>query len=187
MARITAADVLGATTLIVGPNEFLVERAVDDVRRAVRKDDADADVTELTGDDLGPGALAEITSPSLFASLRCVIVRDVESVPAEGLDQLEAYVASPAPDVALSAAPRGGVRGKAVLDRVRKAGAREIAAQALRRKELPAGSCRSSAGTRRRSPSRLRQRSSRRSARTCAPSGSRRPAVRRRARRAGQR
>jgi DNA polymerase-3 subunit delta len=137
MVRITAADVLGATTLIVGPNEFLAERAIDDVRRAVRKDDADADLSELTGVDLGPGALAEITSPSLFASLRCVVVRDLEGVPAEGVDQLEAYVASPAPDVALALHHGGGVRGKAVLDRVRKAGAREVAAQALKRRDLP--------------------------------------------------
>ncbi|HSS68043.1 MAG TPA: DNA polymerase III subunit delta [Nocardioidaceae bacterium] len=137
MARITAADVLGATTLIVGPNEFLAERTLDDVRRVVRKEDADADVSELTGADLGPGALAEITSPSLFASLRCVIVRDVEAVPVEGLDQLEAYASAPAPDVALALHHSGGVRGKAVLERVRKTGTREIAAQALKRKELP--------------------------------------------------
>src|SRR3954466_10006586 len=102
MAPLTAADVLGPTTLIVGPNEFLAERTLDDVRRAVRREDADADVSELTGADLGPGALAEIRSPSLFASLRCVIVRDLESVPAEGLDQLADYVSTPAPDVALA-------------------------------------------------------------------------------------
>ena len=137
MVRLTAADVLGATTLIVGPNEFLAERALDDVRRVVRKEDADADMSELTGADLGPGALAEITSPSLFASLRCVIVRDVEAVPVEGLDQLEAYASAPALDVALALHHSGGVRGKAVLDRVRKAGTREVAAQALKRKELP--------------------------------------------------
>jgi DNA polymerase III subunit delta len=137
MARITAADVLGATTLIVGPNEFLAERTLDDVRRAVRKEDADADVSELAGADLGAGTLAEITSPSLFASLRCVIVRDLEAVPAEGIDQLEAYVSDPASDVALALHHGGGVRGKAILDRVRKAGAREVGAQALKRKELP--------------------------------------------------
>jgi DNA polymerase-3 subunit delta len=137
MARLTAADVLGATTLVVGPNEFLAERALGDVRAAVRREDANADVSELTGADLGPGALAEAASPSLFASLRCVIVRDLESVPPEGVEPLADYVAAPAPDVALVLHHSGGVRGKAVLDRVRKAGAHEVAAQALKRKELP--------------------------------------------------
>jgi DNA polymerase III subunit delta len=137
MVRITAADALGAATLVVGPNEFLAERALDDVRRAVRRQDGDADVSELIGNDLGPGALAEVTSPSLFASLRCVIVRDVESVPAEGVDQLVGYVTSPALDVALVLHHSGGVRGKAVLEQLRKAGAREVAALALKRKELP--------------------------------------------------
>jgi DNA polymerase III subunit delta len=137
MVRITSADVLGSTTLIVGPNEFLAERTLDDVRRAVRREDHDADVSELTGADLGPGALAEITSPSLFASLRCVIVRNLEDIPAEGVDQLETYVGSPAPDVALALHHSGGVRARAVLDRIRKAGAREVPAQPLKRKELP--------------------------------------------------
>src|SRR3954470_22987357 len=130
MVRITPADVLGATTVVVGPNELLAERTLDDVRRAVRREDADADVSELTGADLGPGALAEAASPSLFASLRCVIVRDLESVPPEGVDPLADYVAAPAPDVVLVLHHSGGVRGKAVLDRVRKAGAHEVAAQA---------------------------------------------------------
>jgi DNA polymerase-3 subunit delta len=137
MVRISAADVLGAVTVIVGANDFLAERTLDDIRRAVRKEDADADVSELTGADLGLGALAEITSPSLFASLRCVIVRDLEDVPADGVDQLDAYVRDPAADVALALHHSGGVRSKAVLDRVRKAGAREIPAQPLKRKELP--------------------------------------------------
>jgi DNA polymerase-3 subunit delta len=137
MARITAADVLGATTVVVGPNEFLAERALDDVRRAVRREDGDADLSELSGADLGRGTLAEITSPSLFASLRCVIVRELEGIPADGVEQLVAYVASSAPDVALALQHGGGARGKQVLDLVRGAGAREIAAPALKRKELP--------------------------------------------------
>ena len=57
----------------------------------------------------------------------------VEAVPVEGIDQLEAYASAPASDVALALHHSGGVRGKAVLDRVRKAGTREIAAQALKR------------------------------------------------------
>jgi DNA polymerase-3 subunit delta len=137
MARLAATDVLGATTLIFGPNEFLAERAIDDIRRAVRHVDADADLSELTGSDLGPGTLAEITSPSLFAEMRCVIVRGLEDVPTEGVDQLEAYVAAPSDDVALALHHSGGQRGKAIVDRVRRAGAVEVQAQPLKRKDLP--------------------------------------------------
>ncbi len=137
MARPTAADVLGTTTLVTGANEFVAERAVDDIRRAVCAADSDADVPELPAAELGPGALAEITSPSLFASLRCVIVRRLEDLPDDAVIAMLAYVASPADDVALVLHHTGGMKGKGVIDKLVKAGAREIKAQSLKRWELP--------------------------------------------------
>jgi DNA polymerase-3 subunit delta len=138
MDTVTAVDVLGTTTLITGPNEFVAERTIDSVRSAVRAADADADISELWADELGPGALAEITSPSLFASLRCVVVRALENLPETAAESLVAYVAAPADDVALVLHHTGGVKGKAVLDRLRKAGAAEVVASALKKWELPA-------------------------------------------------
>jgi DNA polymerase-3 subunit delta len=137
MARQTAADILGTTTLITGPNEFLAERTIETAQRAVRSADADSDISELAAADLGPGALAEITSPSLFAALRCVIVRALEDLPDDAVDSLVSYVEQPADDVALILHHTGGLKGKAVLDKLRKAGAGEVKAQPLKKWELP--------------------------------------------------
>jgi DNA polymerase-3 subunit delta len=137
MVDVAAADVLGATTLITGANEFVAERTIDGVRSAVRAVDADADVSELSAEELGPGALAEITSPSLFAALRCVVVRRLEDLAEPAIEPLVSYVAQPADDVALVLRHTGGVKGKAVLDRLRKAGAIEVAAQPLKKWDLP--------------------------------------------------
>jgi DNA polymerase-3 subunit delta len=133
----SARDVLGTTTLVTGPNDFVAERTIDRVRSAIRAADADADISELWADELGPGALAEITSPSLFASLRCVVVRGLENLPDPAADSLLLYVETPADDVALVLHHTGGVKGKAVLDRLRKAGATEVIAQPLKKWELP--------------------------------------------------
>ena len=47
------------------------------------------------------------------------------------------YVGTPAPDVALVLHHTGGMKGKAVLDKLRKAGADEVKAAALKKWELP--------------------------------------------------
>ena len=137
MAKQTADDVLGTTTLITGSQEFLAERAIAEIRASVRAADADADVSELDADELGVGALAEIASPSLFASMRVVVVRRLEDLPDEAVQPLLGYVATPVGDVALVLHHTGGVKGKAVLDKLRKAGAVEVKAAAPKRWELP--------------------------------------------------
>jgi DNA polymerase-3 subunit delta len=137
MSRPTAADLLGATTLITGTNEFLAERTIEAAQRSIRSSDSDADITELAAAELGPGALAEIASPSLFAALRCVVVRTLEYLAEEAVDPLVDYVGQPADDVALLLHHTGGVKGKAVLDRIRTAGAVEIKAHPLKKWELP--------------------------------------------------
>jgi DNA polymerase-3 subunit delta len=129
--------VLGVTTLITGTNEFLAERTIGGVRGSVGAADPDADLSELTAADLGPGALAEIASPSLFAAMRCVVVRGLQDLPDDAVEPLLAYVVAPAPDVALVLHHGGGVKGKATLDKLRKAGVVEIKAEALKAWELP--------------------------------------------------
>ena len=99
--------------------------------------DADADISEVQASDLGPGALAEIASPSLFASMRCVVVRMLENLPDEGVASLVEYVAGPASDVALVLHHTGGMKGKAVLDTLRSAGATEFKAAPLKKWDLP--------------------------------------------------
>jgi DNA polymerase III subunit delta len=133
----TIADLLGTTTLITGANEFVAERAIASARAAVVAADADADLSELISADLGAGTLAEISSPSLFASLRYVVVRSLEDLPESAADDLLSYVAAPSPDVHLVLHHTGGVKGKALLDKLRAAGVREVKAQQLKKWDLP--------------------------------------------------
>jgi len=137
MARTTAADVLGTTVLITGSNEFVAERTISRGRTAVRSGDADADVQEYAAADLGPGVLAEISNPSLFAEMRYVVVHCLEDLPSDAVDPLLEYVAAPAGDVALVLHHTGGARGKAVLDKLRKAGAQEVKADPPKKWDLP--------------------------------------------------
>jgi DNA polymerase-3 subunit delta len=69
--------------------------------------------------------------------MRCVVVRTLEDLPEDAVGSLVAYVEEPASDVALLLHHTGGAKGKAVLDRLRAAGAREVKAQPLKKWELP--------------------------------------------------
>ena len=137
MVTQTTADYLGTTTLITGSDEFMAERTINRARRAICRTDHDADVSELAAAALGPGAIAEISSPSLFASIRCVVVTALEDLPGDAVDPLVSYVANPAPDVALLLHHTGGVKGKAVLDKLREAGIVEVKATPMKKWELP--------------------------------------------------
>ncbi|MFI1951057.1 DNA polymerase III subunit delta [Streptomyces xinghaiensis] len=127
MARKTTTDdPLAPVTLAVGQEELLLERAVREVIAAARAADADTDVRDLTPDALQPGTLAELTSPSLFAERKVVVVRNAQDLSADTVKDVKAYLGSPAEEITLVLVHAGGAKGKGLLDAARKAGAREV-------------------------------------------------------------
>lgn len=115
-----AGDVLGRVTLVTGKEEFLNERTIAAVRKAVRSHDAEAELSETTASDLTLGTLGELSAPSLFSTVRCVVVRGLENLPEESVDGLLAYAADPADEVALVLVHGGGQKGTGVLAKLRK-------------------------------------------------------------------
>lgn len=116
----SAANVLGRVTLVTGKEEFLSERTVGLVRAAVRGFDAEAELADAVGGDLTPASLGELSAPSLFSSIRCIVVRALENLPDESVDGLLDYAASPVEDVALVLVHGGGPKGSGVLAKLRK-------------------------------------------------------------------
>jgi DNA polymerase-3 subunit delta len=115
-----AADVLARVTLVTGREEFLNERTVGAVRQAVRGHDPEAELSETMAADLTLATLGELAAPSLFSSVRCIVVRALENLPEESVDGLLAYAAAPADDVALVLVHGGGPKGSGVLNKLRK-------------------------------------------------------------------
>ena len=121
MASRTAPDeVLGRITLVTGPEEFLGERAVTRVREAVRRHDAEAELSETSAETLTMATLGELAAPSLFSSTRCVVVRKLEDLPEESVPGLLDYAAAPVEEVALVLVHSGGQKGSGTLTRLRK-------------------------------------------------------------------
>ncbi len=120
MSTPRAADVLGRVTLVTGKEEFLNERTVTRVREAIRRHDAEAEISETQAGDLTLATLGELAAPSLFSSTRCVVVRALETLPEESVAGLVDYAAAPVEDVALVLVHGGGVKGSGTLNKLRK-------------------------------------------------------------------
>ncbi|NYD41346.1 DNA polymerase III subunit delta [Nocardioides panaciterrulae] len=134
-----AADVLGRVTLVTGKEEFLNERTVVAVRAAVREHDAEAELSETSASELSLATLGELAAPSLFSSIRCVVVRGLENLPEESVDGLLRYAGAPAEEVALVLVHGGGPKGSGVLTKLRKLpGVTESKSGELRASEFPA-------------------------------------------------
>jgi DNA polymerase-3 subunit delta len=124
------ATEVAPVTLIVGEEEFLVDRAVRDLLAAAR-DAASAsgsggDVHDLEGSELGPGELASLTSPSLFGGGAVVVVRSAQNASKDVAAELARYAKNPAPDAVLVLTHAGGAKGKELLAAARSSGARVI-------------------------------------------------------------
>lgn len=138
MASPKASDVLGHVTLVTGPEELLNERAIAAALQAVRHADEESEVSETTGDQLSMAALGDLAAPSLFSSVRCVVVRGLEDLPDDAYEGLLEYAASPVDEVGLVLAHSGGQKGSGLLAKLRKLErVNEVKSVALKAHELP--------------------------------------------------
>lgn len=127
----------GRTLLVIGPESLLAGRAVADLLAAARAHRPEAAVNRVAAGELTVGGLAEAAGGSLFADASVVVVEELQELPADVADALVALAAAPGPDLALALVHPGGVKGKAVLDRLRKAGVHSVDCPSLKAWELP--------------------------------------------------
>jgi len=137
METVTAKTPLGRVVLVSGAAAWLAERAVDDLVTRFRESTSGGEVTEVDAATLDVGRLAEVTGPSLFAERRAVVIGDVALLPADLVEPVARLAEGPDPDLALVLVHGGGVRPKALLDRLSKAKVETIACPPVRAWELP--------------------------------------------------
>ncbi|MCL2543575.1 MAG: DNA polymerase III subunit delta [Nocardioidaceae bacterium] len=113
-------EVLGRVTLVTGKEEFLGARVVQDAKTTVRGHDPEAEVSDAVASELTGASLDELSAPSLFSAVRCVVVLGLENLPEESVDGLLAYAAAPSEDVGLVLVHGGGQKGSGVLAKLRK-------------------------------------------------------------------
>jgi DNA polymerase III subunit delta len=143
-----ARDRAAAVTLIVGEEEFLVDRAA---HRAVAEavaavgpqkgpDGAAAaemagspDVHDVRAADLSPGDLFALSAPSLFSGGCVVVVRSVQDAGKEVAAELTRLVAAPPADAVFVLTHSGGGRNQALLSSLAGVQVRRVNCPAVKR------------------------------------------------------
>ncbi len=107
---------LAQIVLILGGETVLADRALSQVL----EQRVDFEKTVLDGAQLDSGKFAETVAPSLFADQRVVVVRELQDVVSEVQEEIEQQFAHLEPNLHLVFLHKGGVKGKALLEKIKK-------------------------------------------------------------------
>ena len=117
--------------LLLGSEAALADRALGKLLSQLREEKAE--VTTLFAPDVLPGDIADALAPSLFSETRALVLRDLQDLPDENKSEITRFLADPDPTISVIFIHKGGVKGKALLDQIKKADAQVIACEALKK------------------------------------------------------
>jgi len=109
--------------LVVGEEELLVERAIEEIVGQARAGDPTAELRRYRATELTPGELAESLSPSLLAEARVIVLMAAHEAGKDLAAAILTQAGDPAEGVVLVVQHAGGARNKALADALRKGGA----------------------------------------------------------------
>ena len=115
--------------LIQGAEALLADRAISQIISASPQ----ATVTTLTADEVELGTITDSLAPSLFGDARIVVIKEIQDLTAECTEEVIEYLTNPDESLNLVLWHKGGVKGKALVDKVKKAGAQLIAVEAIKK------------------------------------------------------
>ena len=117
--------------LILGPESALAERALTKLQAELK--DEKCEVTTLFAGDTIVGDIADALAPSLFSERRALIIRDLQDLPEENRPEIMRYIEAPDQLTTLIFLHKGGVKGKALIDAIKKVKPQIIACEALKK------------------------------------------------------
>ena len=103
-------------TLLQGGESLLADRAITDVVAKFKG----ATVTILEAGELELGGITDALAPSLFGDARVIVIKEIQDLAAELGEEITAYLEAQDESVELVLWHKGGVKGKALLEKVKK-------------------------------------------------------------------
>lgn len=105
---------------VSGPEEFFAGRAIRSLREQLKALDAALEIHQIDASDYQAGQLLNITSPSLFAEPRLVIINGFERCSDDLITDGLSYIENPTSDTTVILRHTGSsVRGKKLVDAIR--------------------------------------------------------------------
>jgi len=118
-----------ALTLIQGAESVLADRAIAEIISRA----SGAVVTQLDATAIELGTITDALAPSLFGDARVVVIREIQELTQEESEEVSSYLENSDDGVHLVLWHKGGVKGKALLDKVKKSGPDLISAEAIKK------------------------------------------------------
>lgn len=123
--------------LVQGAEPLLAERAVAVHLRKARAEQPSAEFTEVSAGELADGRFGDLIGGSLFSPHSIVVVTDLANLPDEALPLVKQTALEPFAELCLVLVHGGGVKGKGLLDALKKAKVATVAADPVKAWELP--------------------------------------------------
>jgi len=117
--------------LLLGGEGALADRAMKKLSAELIEEKAE--VTTLLAGDAIPGDIADALAPSLFSERRALVIKDLQDLDDECKDEISRYLDAIDPTTTVIFIHKGGVKGKALLDAIKKAKPEIIACDALKK------------------------------------------------------
>lgn len=122
---------MNALYLILGSEGALADRALAKLTAELKEEKAE--ITTLSSPDTVLGDIADALAPSLFSERRALIIKELQDLPEESRDEITRYLDAPDPTMVVIFMHKGGVKGKALLDAIKKAKPEIIACEPLKK------------------------------------------------------
>ena len=117
--------------LLLGSEAAVADRALKKLLAQMR--DESTEVTTIFSGNAIVGDIADALALSLFSEKRALVIRDLQDLPSEVQDEVTRYLDDVDPTMTVIFIHKGGVKGKALLDRIKKAKAEVIACDGLKK------------------------------------------------------
>lgn len=115
--------------LIQGSESLLADRAISQIISKY----PDAQLSNLTADELEVGMITDNLAPSLFGDQRIVVIRDIQDLVAECSEEITSYLDNQEENLTLILWHKGGVKGKGLVDKIKKLNPQLISAEAIKK------------------------------------------------------
>jgi DNA polymerase-3 subunit delta len=120
-----------AIYLLLGSEGALADRALAKLQAELREEKAE--LTTISASEAQVGDIADSLAPSLFSERRALVIRDLQDLADECKTEITRYIDQPDPTLTVILIHKGGVKGKALLDAIKKANPEIISCDAIKK------------------------------------------------------
>ena len=104
--------------LILGSEAALADRALSKISAQLNEEKTE--VRTISAGDALVGDISDALAPSLFSERRALIIKELQDLPEESRDEILRYLPEPDATMTVIFMHKGGVKGKALLDAIKK-------------------------------------------------------------------